>query len=118
MPDKVTMDEQAMLNRERQQLWWAIMKTDRRLAEYDMGGFAIMQITVQSPLHTGGDYRGIVKGATETGQRSIAFVNGPDLAGVLQAIGQGLDQGTLRWKEDIPYDQRQALGKGSSKAEK
>lgn len=115
MPDRVTMDEQAMLNRERARAWRAVMIVSAHMGDYDQGGFVIMQITLQSPLHTGGDYRGIVKGTTETGQKSIAFVNGPDVGAVLEQIANGLRDNGLRWKEDVPYDQRKVLGEGKAK---
>lgn len=111
MPDKLTLDEQAMLDRERRNLWVAIQRIERRMAEYDMGGFAVMKITIESPLATGGNWRGIIKGQTETGAKSIAFCNAEGVQELLKAIDTGANGDTLRWKEDVPYDQRKALGK-------
>jgi hypothetical protein len=111
MPDKATLEEQAMMNEERRRLWMAIARLEQWFIGDNRRGFTVMQITIQSPAHTGRDWRAIVKGSPDMGPLHVAFANADSLASILVTVAKGMEDGFLKWREDRPYDPS-AAGKG------
>jgi t-SNARE complex subunit (syntaxin) len=103
MPDRDQMSEQTLLDHERRSIWQAVRELALRMEEYDLNDFNIRQITIQSPEHTGRDWRAIIKGVTANQVASVAFVNADDLPGLLGAVRRGLANTGLKWREDKPW---------------
>lgn len=64
----------------------------------------IMQITIQSPAHTGRQWRIIAKGGSELGEKGVAYVEAANPEDLLIRLDEGLTQGFIKWREDKPYN--------------
>lgn len=106
MPDKATMEEQALLNKERTRVWRAVKVIERYMEEFSMSGILVHQVTIQSPQHTGKDWRAIVKGIDEARNPLVGFINADDLAGLQGSVANALADGMLKWREDKPFPQK------------
>jgi hypothetical protein len=69
----------------------------------------IMQFTFQSPAHTGRKWRMIVKGGSELGEHGVAFIEADAPEDLLIRLNAGLSDGTLKWREDKPYNSPEAV---------
>lgn len=106
MPDNYEAEQSRYLANQRAQLQMAVSRLDRHMSEEDNGGFIIMQITIQSPEHTGSNWRAIVKGHIRGDPLQVAFANAEDLAGIIRAVGQGVEENFLKWREDRPLQNK------------
>lgn len=106
MPDKVTMEEQLLLNTQRQRIWRALWVMDKWFSEEMGDGVMLLSVNVQGPAHTGSDYRAIVKGVDGKGAKWVAFVNGNSLAALHESIAEVGQVKGFRWKEDKPWSER------------
>jgi hypothetical protein len=79
---------------------WGI---EKHMTEGDAMGLRTYRIEFQTPLHTGRDYRGIIRGVTEEGRKFVAFCNGETLNDVVLAAERVVSEGD-RWRDDVPYD--------------
>jgi len=103
MPDKITMAEQDLFNKERQRVWRAVKTIEKYMEEFSMAGIIVHQLTIQSPQHTGKDWRAIIKAIDESRNPMVAFVNADDLAGLQGSVASALADGGARWREDKPF---------------
>jgi hypothetical protein len=106
VPDKVTLDEQELMNKERRQLWLALTRIERWMEEPMGNGVQLDQVVTQAPQLTGSDWRAIIKGHDGVGQKWVAFAFGgslPELHKNIARIGQ--ERG-FAWREDRPWPER------------
>lgn len=73
------------------------------LSEEMTNGMEIREVRIQGPLLTGNDTRLIIKGVAG-GEKFIAFQNAETVEDAVKQMVSRLDQDTMKWKEDLPYD--------------
>lgn len=106
MPSKMDLDDQAYLNSlklQAMQLWrWLAIAMD----EEQGGEVTMYQLTIQSPAHTGSDYRIVVKARGSNGEPLYTIVNGATPQEAIASLKSRNDAGALKFREDKPFPQK------------
>lgn len=103
MPDRATMDEQKMLDRQRKAIESAIRWLDLHLSEEDNMGWKLQSVSISGPNKTGGEFRVVVKATDEQNKPFYAITSGAELAGTLRQLQQTAEGKGLNLKPDTPY---------------
>jgi len=104
MKSRDTDGDSSWLETERRRVFGAVYGLDKRMSEEDMSGFKVHQVTLQSPTHTGSNWRAIVKGSEQGGPTLVSFCNAESAPDLIKAIAAGLEEGFLKWREDKPFN--------------
>lgn len=81
----------------------SVTKIDQWMMIGTEDSVAILQISVQGPRKTGGDYRAIIKGEDEQRRKWVAFVNGNTLEELHNNIAKQGQVYGFKWREDKPF---------------
>lgn len=103
MPDKNTFEAEQYLQAMRREVFGAVAYLGKIMEEPMADGVQLLQVTVQSPVKTGGDYRAVLKGRDEKGGLWVAFVNGGSVAELHSAIAREGQSRGFKWREDKPF---------------
>lgn len=88
------------------QLGRSVMVLERCCEEFNNMGERVHEIRIQAPREVGGEYRAIIKVQPENGPMMVGFRNAATLSGLVADLSQAVTAGTLRLREDTPYEQR------------
>lgn len=90
--------------RENQRTALALMWLSQVMDEGTNTGMYIKSVTVKGPELTGSDYQAIVKGRDDSGNVFVGFRNGADVGSLMRSVKDSIQNGTIKWREDRPYD--------------
>jgi hypothetical protein len=97
--DKAIVNEALMV-------WRAMTVVTDGYWERDAMDVRVDSITVRAPKAAGEDFLAVVKGSNSEGRPFVAFRSGPDVKSAMVKVAQGIEQGTITWKEDKPLAQK------------
>jgi len=112
MPSKQDMNDDRAFQRAALKIWKSLNSLSEYLEDEVMGLGTVKEIRIQGPAATGDGYRAIVKVRAGDGGAFISFHNAGNLADLLVTLNDRMDNATMKWKEDLPYDQRIVVRKG------
>lgn len=99
------------------QMGIAFMKLERAMAQDMVDGARVTRITIRGPEEGKPGYLATIKGRHPDGSMLVAFKGGDTAGGLMLAIADGIDKGTMRWREDEPWTPemaRDAAGRGKT----
>lgn len=108
MPSKLEMEHDKFFQDLLRGLYRAVATLGNFMLEETAGGVNVAEVRIQSPTLTGEGYRIILKG-NAGGTKYVAFHNAESLAELLQGVVAREQNGQLRWRADLPFEQRQAM---------
>jgi hypothetical protein len=76
------------------------------VSEEGLDGVAILELKVQMPRKTGGDFRVVAKGITEDGRPLVAFGGGSSFEASMADLVRRSEAEGLKWRDDKPYEPR------------
>jgi hypothetical protein len=88
------------LDQQRRMVFSAVYQLSQWMEGEELNGVKLLSVSIQSPTATGSDYRAILKGMDEAGQRWVAFCNGSTLSDLHAAIANVGSQRGFTWRED------------------
>ena len=103
MPDNYSSEQERYFKQWQTRVFRAVYTISQWMEGEMADGVAILRIDVQSPKHTGGDYRAVIKGRDAAGSRWVAFVNGNTLEELHANIAREGEERGFRWREDKPW---------------
>lgn len=105
MGSKLEQQAEALYRKEMAQALVAWRAVSDLMEDEMADGTRIKEIRIQGPQHTGGGFRGIVKGQLGT-RNVVAFHNADNLKNLLVGINEAVRTDNIRWREDIPFGER------------
>lgn len=108
MPSKAELKYDEDFKKETMRLWRMLRRLSDQLEEGDATEMRITEIRIQGPNRTGDGFRAIVKGLDDFNSPFVAFHNATNLGELMGGLAERADNGTLKWREDLPY-----TGKGA-----
>lgn len=76
---------------------------NNKMEDFDDMGIQVLEMRIQAPRKTGGDFRVILKAVTEDNRPMVAFGNGGDFQTALNDLKSRAEQVGIRWKDDLPW---------------
>lgn len=105
--DKFNNNDSGYLDAARRRLFAAVHTVSQWMEDGMSNGPKITSITLDGPEVTGEGFRARIKGVNEDRSRLIAFANGNDLAEVVVNILNTYETRGVKWRPDIPWEERQ-----------
>lgn len=114
MGSKLEAKDDAAFVKTTMKTWRALNQLGDYMESEVAGVGTVKEIRVQGPAATGEGYRAIVKVIADDGGAFIAFHNASSLSELMVTLNERMDNATMKWKDDMPYDQRVTIRKGNA----
>jgi len=79
---------------------WLYMNMEEPMADSTQ----LRSVTIQSPTQTGRNYRAVLKGVDEKGERFVAFCDGATPQDLMTSVMNEAETRGIPWRTDKPYD--------------
>lgn len=95
------------LARRRQRLQLLLMMLDEWMRGEDAQGMRVNEIRIRTGRDRGGEHLIVVKASFE-GRQFVGFHSGNDVEEVLQGALERVKNNTMKWRDDVPFNERDA----------